>query len=74
MIEKLSELIEEEISKQKLPSNLPGLYDPISYTLNLGGKRIRPLLTMLGSNLFEANQTKALNQAIGIEIFHNFTS
>jgi len=73
MIKKLSELIELEISKQNLPVNLPGLYDPIAYTLNLGGKRIRPLLTLLSAQIFYPDASIAIKQALGIEIFHNFT-
>ena len=73
MIKKLSELIEKEISEQNLPVNLPGLYDPIAYTLSLGGKRIRPLLTLLSAQLFVKDVSVAIKQAVGIEIFHNFT-
>jgi len=49
------------------------LYDPITYTLNLGGKRIRPLLVLLGCDLFGGNIEKAMPAAIAIELFHNFT-
>jgi geranylgeranyl diphosphate synthase type II len=49
------------------------LYDPIIYTLDLGGKRLRPLLVLLGCDLFGGNIEKALPAAIAIELFHNFT-
>ncbi len=49
------------------------LYDPIYYSLAVGGKRIRPVLCLLASELFGGNYTDALNAAFGIEIFHNFT-
>jgi geranylgeranyl diphosphate synthase type II len=49
------------------------LYQPMSYTLKLGGKRIRPLLVLLGCDLFDGPEEDALWPAIGIEIFHNFT-
>lgn len=55
---------------KKEPANL---YDPISYTLSLGGKRIRPALLMLANNLFDGNDESALNSALAIEVFHNFT-
>jgi geranylgeranyl diphosphate synthase type II len=50
-----------------------GLYEPIGYVLSLGGKRIRPALTLMACNLFSENIRPALNAALGIEIFHNFT-
>ena len=50
-----------------------GLYEPIGYVLSLGGKRIRPALTLMACNLFSENIQQALNAALGIEIFHNFT-
>ncbi len=49
------------------------LYDPITYTLNLGGKRIRPLLVLLGCDLFDGDPEKAGPAALAIELFHNFT-
>ena len=49
------------------------LYDPITYTLNLGGKRIRPLLVLIGCDLFDGDPEKAGAAALAIELFHNFT-
>lgn len=49
------------------------LYDPILYTMQAGGKRMRPALTLLSCNLFSDNIEPAMNAAIGLEIFHNFT-
>jgi geranylgeranyl diphosphate synthase type II len=49
------------------------LYEPIDYILSFGGKRIRPVLTMLAYELFGGNVKDVLPQAAGIEIFHNFT-
>ena len=49
------------------------LYEPVKYTLQLGGKRIRPLLVLLGCDLFGGDPEKAIPAAIGIELFHNFT-
>jgi geranylgeranyl diphosphate synthase type II len=48
------------------------LYAPIEYILDLGGKRIRPLLCLIASSMY-GNWTESKNAAIGIEIFHNFT-
>ncbi len=49
------------------------LYDPIEYTLSQGGKRLRPLLVLLSCEMFGGNPDEAMNPAIGVEIFHNFT-
>ncbi|MDT0606027.1 polyprenyl synthetase family protein [Croceitalea rosinachiae] len=49
------------------------LYEPIAYLLGLGGKRLRPVLTLLTTNLFEANYKEALNAALAVEVFHNFS-
>ena len=52
------------------PSNL---YTPINYILNLGGKRLRPVLTLMTSEIFGADYKHALNAALSIEVFHNFS-
>jgi len=49
------------------------LYSPIKYTLGFGGKRIRPVTTLMGCELFCEDFEKAMPQAIAIELFHNFT-
>ena len=60
----------EQVNLEKVPC---GLYNPISYILQLGGKRIRPALTLMACNLFSENIVAAVKPAVGIEIFHNFT-
>jgi len=60
----------EELDFRKEP---PELYDPIAYTMNQGGKRLRPLLTLLACDLFGGDIQKALYPALSIEVFHNFT-
>lgn len=52
---------------------LASLYQPIEYALSAGGKRIRPVLTLMGADAFGGNASEAMRQALGIEIFHNFT-
>lgn len=55
-------------------SNRPiELYEPISYILKLGGKRARPVCTLAACEMFGGTLKDAINQAIAIEIFHNFT-
>jgi geranylgeranyl diphosphate synthase type II len=49
------------------------LYEPIRYTLNLGGKRMRPVLLLLACEMFGRKKEDAINQALAIEVFHNFT-
>lgn len=49
------------------------LYDPIHYILGLGGKRLRPLLTLMTADAFNSDYKKAMNAALSIEIFHNFS-
>ncbi len=50
-----------------------GLYQPIGYILSLGGKRIRPALALMSSNLYQEDIDAVMDTAIGLEIFHNFT-
>jgi geranylgeranyl diphosphate synthase, type II len=65
---KLSDFLKEI---NKTPENL---YQPLEYILNLGGKRIRPLLLLLSTHLFDKNKLEnSLNSALAIEIFHNFS-
>lgn len=59
-----------EINLEKQPK---GLYEPVAYCLNNGGKRMRPLMTLLACDLFEGNIRDALPPAVGLELFHNFT-
>jgi geranylgeranyl diphosphate synthase type II len=49
------------------------LYQPIAYTLELGGKRLRPLLVLMSCDIFGGDIEKAVYPAMGVEIFHNFT-
>jgi len=49
------------------------LYNPIHYILNLGGKRLRPVLTLITADIFNCDYKKALNAALSIEVFHNFS-
>ena len=49
------------------------LYDPVNYILDLGGKRLRPVLTLMASEIFNCDYKKALDAALAIEVFHNFS-
>jgi len=59
-----------ELSIKKEPKNL---YEPIAYILGIGGKRIRPSLTLMACELFGKPHTEALNAALCVEMFHNFS-
>jgi len=58
---------------QDLNRQPENLYKPISYILNLGGKKIRPVLTLMAAEIFSNNYKNALPAAYAIEMFHNFT-
>ena len=49
------------------------LYEPIDYILQLGGKRIRPVLTLMATDIFSNDYKKAMPAALAVEVFHNFT-
>ncbi len=49
------------------------LYDPVKYFLDIGGKRVRPILTLMSSSSFNCEPKIALNAALSVELFHNFT-
>lgn len=58
------------LSLQKEPKNL---YDPIDYILSLGGKRMRPVLTLMATEVFDVDCKVAVEAATAIEVFHNFS-
>jgi geranylgeranyl diphosphate synthase type II len=72
-VRSLQEEITAAIEELKFPEYPSELYDPIRYTLQLGGKRMRPVLCVLGSLVCGGKITDALKPAMGIELFHNFT-
>lgn len=55
------------------PQEPISLFEPINYILNLGGKRIRPALVMMSTELFDAPVSQSLDAALAIEVFHNFS-
>lgn len=55
------------------PAQPAGLYEPIAYTMALGGKRLRPVLTLMACEALGGNPDAAIDAALGIELFHNFT-
>ena len=49
------------------------MYEPMAYIIGLGGKRVRPLLTLVGCDLFDENPEAAIPSALAVELFHNFS-
>ncbi|HYG50303.1 MAG TPA: polyprenyl synthetase family protein [Flavobacteriales bacterium] len=65
--------IDKELHAIALPKGPVNLYEPFRYMLDLGGKRIRPALTLMGHTLFNTDHKKAMPAALCIELFHNFS-
>lgn len=72
-IEVYRSFIAREIADTKFPATPINLYEPVRYILDLGGKRMRPILSMMACELFSGEFKDAKNVALGVEIFHNFT-
>ncbi len=72
LLEKIESAINanHEVWQKQPPMNL---YEPVSYAMSAGGKRLRPLLVLLGCQLFDTEVDKAIPAAMAIEVFHNFT-
>ncbi len=69
----LQDIIEKAIKELRYPPCPEKLYAPISYIMELGGKRIRPVLVLMASELFTEDLREPLHAAMAIETFHNFT-
>lgn len=66
--------IEKTLRDLTFPGNeLAGLYEPVSYSLSAGGKRLRPSLALMAADAFGNAAERAERAAVGLEIFHNFT-
>src|SRR6202012_116375 len=72
-LRKLQALISNSVDELKFPEYPGQLYEPISYILSLGGKRMRPALLLMACELFGGDVNKAISPALAIEVFHNFT-
>lgn len=69
----LQQLLEAAINKVEYPEQPARLYEPLRYIMGLGGKRIRPVLLLLAAELFDKDAATAMEAALAIETFHNFT-
>ena len=63
----------EHLKKYTVSSVPENLYAPVHYILSLGGKRIRPILTLVSTDIFSGSPAKALDAALAGEVFHNFS-
>ena len=72
-IKALQGLIQKTVNELTYPVQPADLYEPISYILSLGGKRLRPALLLMACDIFGGDVQKALKPALAIEVFHNFT-
>jgi len=67
------EIVNININKIKYEHNPQTLFEPITYILSLGGKRVRPALTLMSYNLYKNDVERVIPIALAIEVFHNFT-
>ena len=68
-----SKRIDQALQSLAIPESPRNLYDPLRYFFTMGGKRIRPILTLLAAEKFGAKNQEALPAALAVEIFHNFS-
>ncbi len=66
-------IVEQQIAELNLPNAPKQLYEPITYTMEQKGKRIRPVFTLLACSMFSDDVSSAVKTAVGMEVFHNFT-
>ncbi|MDR0824397.1 MAG: polyprenyl synthetase family protein, partial [Prevotella sp.] len=71
--EEVLTIVNTKISEIEYTDKPYSLFEPITYILSLGGKRIRPALALMSYNLYKEDVERMIPAALGIEIFHNFT-
>ena len=72
-IEKYQKAFVTYLNDYKTPKEPHNLYEPINYILELGGKRLRPVLTLMTTEMFNESFEKSLDAALAVEVFHNFS-
>jgi geranylgeranyl diphosphate synthase type II len=72
-IQELQNIIDKAVKETEYPKEPKELYDPIAYLMALGGKRLRPALVLMATDLFGGDINEALAPALAVELFHNFT-
>ncbi|MBW7891659.1 MAG: polyprenyl synthetase family protein [Chitinophagaceae bacterium] len=71
--EELVDQFADRFNRRHFPETLPSLYQPAEYFLGMGGKRIRPVMCLMGNELFDTIHPDTWQAAMAIELFHNFT-
>ncbi|EMR03000.1 Farnesyl diphosphate synthase [Cesiribacter andamanensis AMV16] len=72
-VQELTSRLSQAVEEARYGGEPQSLYEPIRYIMALGGKRIRPLLTLLAHQLWQQDPQPALQPALGVEVFHNFS-
>ena len=71
--EDLKSIVNKAILNISYEADADHLYEPVKYILSIGGKRLRPIMTLMSCNLFSDSIDSAIIPAVGLEVFHNFT-
>jgi geranylgeranyl diphosphate synthase, type II len=72
-IHQIRNIFEQHLANHPLSRSPRNLYEPADYILSLGGKRLRPLFALIGAGIYDRDVKIALNAAMAVEVFHNFT-
>lgn len=72
-IENYQKAFLESLKDFEVTKEPQSLYEPINYILSLGGKRLRPVLTLMTCDIFNSDYKQAMNAALAVEVFHNFS-
>jgi geranylgeranyl diphosphate synthase, type II len=73
ILKNMQDAFEAHLLKNSFTGNPESIYAPVNYLMQIGGKRIRPLSLLLAYSVFKPDWEKVMNQALAIEVFHNFT-
>ncbi len=73
LLRQYAQLLNQELAKFEFGKHPKELYEPISYIMDLGGKRMRPILALLAYKLYQDDVQEVLRPALAVEVFHNFT-
>ena len=66
-------ILNDFLTDINIPTEPKNLYEPINYILSIGGKRMRPILTLMSAEIFDCDYKKAFQAATAVELFHNFS-
>ena len=72
-ISKYSDALVAHLANKVTLKEPASLYEPIDYILTLGGKRLRPVLTLMSADFFGGNYKQAIDASLAVEMFHNFS-